>query len=364
MFAYPRISLFGLALLLAGGSLAQTPSDISVRFGGTAQFRAGYHHNDAQDQDRTGFGLRRIRFRTTVGVGPNWTFFGQAEGAAASVSLTDLRIGYRFSPNLIVWGGRFVMAQPASFAITLNYEIDAIDRSAGAVYWAGKTLGADGRDFGVEARYTQPTYEARLAVHNGDGSWDRNRGNFREEIAMGSPTGVERKALATSGSFTWKPANLQGFETGVYGSYNAAQSPLSNRNNTGRTYTSYSAHAYYGRQPGSQPVRVKADLLGIRYEALPAETNGEHGMGVHLFGAYAVENGIELYARAERLWTDVHRVSTDVTFVGMGVVVSPSARRGRPFSQERLTLGFTGRSVPGDTKLDAYGIMAQMQLNF
>lgn len=364
MLVLSRIPLFGLALLLAGGALAQAPSDITLRYGGTAQFRAGFHHNEGQDQDRFGFGLRRIRFRTTVGVGPNWTFFGQAEGAAASLSLTDLRIGYRFSPNLIVWGGRFVMSQPASFAITLNYEIDAIDRPATAVYWAGKTLGSDGRDFGVEARYTQPTYEARLAVHNGDGSWDRNRGNFREEVATGSPTGVERNAMAASGSFTWKPANLEGFETGLYGSYNAAQSPLSNRNNVGRTYTSYSAHAYYGRQPGSQPLRLKADVVGIRYEALPAETEGEHGIGAHLFGAYGVRRGLELYARAERLWTDVHRPSTDVTFLAAGFTLSPSARRGRPFSQERLTVGVTARTKPGETKVDAYGIMAQMQLNF
>jgi len=359
-----RISLSGITLLFAAGAFAQAPPDITVRYGGTAQFRAGFHHNDGQDQDRFGFGMRRIRFRTTVNVGPDWIFFGQAEGAAASVGLTDLRIGYKISPSLMIWGGRFVMAQPASFAITLNYEIDAIDRPASAVYWAGKTLGADGRDFGLEARFTQPTYLARFALHNGDGSWDRARGNFREEVAMGSPTGVERKALAASGSFTWKPAGLQAFETGVYGSWNAAKSPLSTRNNVGRTYTSYSAHAYYGALPGSQPLRLKADVVGTRFESLPGDHHGEHALGTHLFGAYAVQAGMELYVRVERLWTDVHRTQTDVSFLAAGVSISPSARRGRPFSQERLTLGFTGRTRPGQTSLDAYGIMAQMQLNF
>lgn len=361
--------LLTLPILSTSAQPAAEP-DLSLRVGGTAQVRASYAHEDLDARSRLGFGVRRLRLRLYAGVGSRFDVFVQGEGARADVSILDLRLTYRLSSRLQLRGGRMIMAQPAAFGLTLHYLIDALERSVIGGEWAKRTVGADGRDFGMEAIWTAPRWTARLALHNGDGDWDRVRGNFREDIGPGSATReTDRTGAAVSGALLIHP--LDGaVEIGTFVGVNHARGAATAHAGYGRAYTTAALHAYWGARPGSQPVRLKADVIGIWYETLDAAATDEAAhaetvVGAAMLGAARVHRGAEVFVRTEVLDTNTTDDAPACMFVSTGISVSPSALRGGAFERERLTLAWTGRFTDSDRHhLDAYGLALQAQVVF
>lgn len=358
--------LLSLTLPLSAQTTALSvgDADIAMRFGATAQIRGSYGHDDVNRLDRLGFGIRRLRLRLYTDIGPNVLLFTQAEGANNTLSILDFALGYRVNSHIQVRMGRMIMAQPAAFGLTIHYNIDSIDRPVIASDWAAHTIGADGRDFGLEARLTYSQIRARIAIHNGDGHWDRIRGNYREEITMGSPTSsLERTSIAVSGALAWHPVLMQGLEIGGFMSYNGARSPYTAYLEQGRTYVSYAAHLYWGALPGSQPIRIKADIIGIDYATV--EAFREQRRGASLFAAIRLTQASELFSRIEYLDPNRNTSSDACAFLVGGISFSPSAQRGLAYARERITLGYSSRYRDATSgSREVYGLVLQAQVMF
>ncbi|MEL7363119.1 MAG: hypothetical protein AAFN13_13680, partial [Bacteroidota bacterium] len=101
-----------------------------------------------------------------------------------------------------------------------------IERAAIAERWSRGTIGSRGRVFGLETRYQTDEVTVELLVHNGEGSFDRARSNFRESPSGSSVTrGVDETPLAVSTFAAYEPASLPGFEVGGYVGYNGSRNP-------------------------------------------------------------------------------------------------------------------------------------------
>jgi hypothetical protein len=376
-----RTALLIAALMLACIARAQDPTaslqfrladdDVTLRLGGTAQVRAAYarESNPIGDAvERVGFGVRRLRARAYVDIGPRVNLFIQGEGASSGATLLDLRATYKLSRTTSVRAGRFVLAQPASFGRTIHYHIDAVERPVAAREWASLTVGPDGRDFGVELYHKGPQVRARVALHNGDGSWDRATGNFREDVGVGSATREsDRSALAVSGSVSYRVPLLDGLDVGAYASLSGGNARTVFAR-TGRGYASYAAHVYWGRLPGSQPVRIKLDVVGIQYDelALGSRLVNDHFAGGALFGAVRLFGSAEVFARYDLVEAVGDTRSSDIhsTFYTVGGSFSASALAGRDYHRDRVTLGWTGRFDEDHDGLAVHGATLQAQLVF
>ena len=76
---------------------------------------------------------------------------------------------------------------------------------------------------------------------------------------------------------------------GGFAGYNAAGSDetvVTTTEDVRRAYGTASAHLYWGERPGSQPVRLKLDAVGIRYQEAADVT--QRSVGVSGFGAVRV----------------------------------------------------------------------------
>jgi hypothetical protein len=195
--------------------------------------------------------------------------------------------------------GRFVGAQPRGMALTLMFDIDAIDRPAIIEHWARSTYGADARDYGVELVHRRGDVELRGFLHSGD-----NSQNFRVGISEASPSGgPNRGAVATSAMVRVMPSAVPHAEFGAHAGYN----PTKSANALGRTYTDWSAYAYWGDKIGTQPTRLKFDAIGILYDdAGPVEQTTS---GFSLLAAQLIRPDTELFARVERLDTTFNEYS-------------------------------------------------------
>lgn len=342
--------------------VARTVSDdISLRIGGTIQPRMTLASDD--DTDRYGFGLRRMRMRLYTGIGDNLGIFLQMEGSGASATWLDVRGEYKVSPDLTIRAGRFVGAQPRAFARTSHSHIDAIDRPAISDLWARMTLGADGRDYGVEALWNTPGMELRAFVHNG-----YNQSNYRLGIGSPSPTAqVDTDGLAISGAATLWPSGRDQLELGLYGSINTAKNPNTNLAGVGRNYISYSAQAYWGPLPGDQPVRAKLDIIGISYQEV--KPLGQYNyLGASLFGGYLAMDHLELFAMGELWFNDGgDQDALSQVYGTLGGSWSLSALKGRPFVLNRIIVAYSLRTQPA-TSLSfddpAHVLMIQSQFYF
>jgi hypothetical protein len=362
---------FSLILLLAGAWLARAQDtsdakaarpDVKLAIGGTLQPRVSHGRLDlatpGTDRERTGFGIRRARLRVTATLAEHAGASFQLGAAGASVVLLDAELFFDVTDALRVRAGRFTVAQPRAFQPTSHTEIDLGARAAIARRWGNGTLGNSGRDFGVGAIYETDRLTGRVALHNGNGSWDRALGNVRPGI-VGDPTGGggDTRGGAASAYGAWRPAALSGLEVGGYAGYNAARNaatvaPEALRtgggrfDSTARSYASYAGHLYWGARPGSQPVRLKADLIGTRYETRSAGAGEipQHALGASLLGAVGLfDQSAELLARIERYDTATGRDGNATDYLSAGASLSLSALRGRPYEHQRLTVSYATR---------------------
>jgi hypothetical protein len=326
--------------------------DVSFRLGGTFQPRFTYDHfggleNADNGVEAAAFGVRRARLRLYGNIGEDIVVFLQMEGSGASAQLMDIRIAYRLYKEWFIRAGRFVGAQPRAFALTLHSSLDAIERPAIGEVWARGTLGADGRDYGVEMYYKSRKAEIRLYAHNG-----ANNDNFRPNTGGNRPAGDRGFKPAWSAYASYNPAILDGLEVGLFGGFN----PSANSNTAytpqsdGRKYSNYSAHIYWGANPGSQKVRLKADYVGIRYKSFVFTSfngNAEQPFkqtisGASLFASVMPSDVLEAFTRVEYIDFGHPDDSYD-TFLTLGATYSMSAARGKAFGNAKLTLAWSGR---------------------
>ncbi|GIV57292.1 MAG: hypothetical protein KatS3mg042_0205 [Rhodothermaceae bacterium] len=379
----PRLLLLFIAILFTRPAFLPVPvraqeappvraavGDARLSLGGLVQGRFSYGRTDpagAQDAtERVGFGLRRARLRALAEVGRTSAFV-QVDGAGGTVQLVDAYAGFRLGERVRLRVGRLAGAQPRSLILTSSTRIDAVDRAAIAERWGRQTLGGDGRDFGLELRYGGRHAELLAFVHNGDGNWSRLRGNVRQGPSENDATGgVSTSGLAVTLAAAWRPGAPDGLEVGGFAGFNGSRNPNTRRDDDarGRDYVTYGAHAYWGAEPGSRAVRLKADVLGIVYAAPTRFEARQHTFGAALLGALRLHRAAELFARAERFERDLDRPDTGDTYVTGGVSLSLSALQGRPYHRERLTLGYTAVLPDDDTAATHHLALLQLQIAF
>lgn len=335
-----------------------------LQFGGALQPRVSYGVADGGEAERVGFGVRRARVRAIA-------YFGSTYGARYDVDLAsgrlasiDLYAFYEPTPSLRFRAGYLPGAQPRAYVFTFMTRIDAVDRPVIADTWVANTIGARGRDFGVSARYSAGGVTAELFLHNGGGSFDRAEGDFRETV-LGFQDGPTLRDLAASAYVNLAPAAGPGFEIGGFAGYNGSRNPNTAPDglDLGRRYLSYSGHLYWGADPGSQPFRFKADVIGIRFESIRRDgvrRDAQHTIGGSALGAARVFGYGEVFARYERLYADLDDVEGD--YVTAGLSYSPSARRGGAYWRERVTLAYTN-ALP-DEGSTVHLVVLQLQFAF
>ncbi len=350
--------LFGMVLLLSASTAkahnkpsssdsVRAVSDLDIKISGTLQPRISYGMSHAATDttlERFGYGLRRARLRVTASIASNVGVHYDVDFSSGNLSSVDLYAFYRPNDNLRLRAGYLAGPQPRSYIPTSHTRIDAIDRAAIGELWSRRTIGSSGRDFGVEAQYKSSSARFRLFLHAGDGSFDRMRGNFRQSISSAKATGdVQQKHLALSLSGIATPATMPGLEFGAFASYNGSRNPntFARESELGRRYASFAGHIYYGADPGSRSMRLKAEALLINYEerrTAELTVDAQRVFGASLLGAIALADAAELFARYERFWDDIETAGNH--FLTGGLSFSPSAAKGHDFRQERLTLAY------------------------
>lgn len=352
-----RLLFFVLLAAPVSAQVALT-DDLRLDVSGGIQPRAslGVDDPDGLDATRYGAGLRRARvqgrllYRDLAGAEYD------VDAASGTVQSVDLFAFVNVSERVQARAGYFVVPQPRAFIGTPYVLIDAVDRAAIAERWGGGTVGGDGRDLGLGVTYASPGVTASAAVHNGAGTLARGAGNYREAPSSASVVnGPETRGLAVSTAAS--VALGRGLEAGAFAGANAAASPRMARLEAGRSYVTGGAHLYWGADPGSQPVRLKLDALGLRYGA-DAAGEAQEAAGVAVFGAVRVFEAGEAFARAERYWSDVGLEADD--YLTAGLSVSPSAARGGAYHRARLTLAYGYRG--GGPLPDAHLVALQGQL--
>lgn len=368
--------LLAVPLYAQDTPILPTGDDVAVRLGATLQGRFSAGHallgND-RDRTRLGFGLRRARLRMHADLFERVGLYLQLDGAGSAVDITDAHAFYRLSDGLQVRLGRVAPAQPRSFNLTSHKAIDAVDRAAIAELWGTNTIGSSGRDFGLDLEYATDRTAVIAGIYNGDGSWSRARGNYRESISGGAPTGgVDQTGLAFSLYGSHQIAALGGLEIGGHASYNASENPNTIGLDAGRSYASYSAHAYWGATPGSQPIRLKADVVGVVFEEVPSvsldgalDAGGrQQTLGASLLGAVRVHPSSELFVRAEQYTPNTHRSDLEASYVTTGISFSPSVLLGGPYSKVRLTAAYSGLFPGAEDRENQHLGVVQAQLVF
>ena len=370
--ALPLIAMM-LASILASSPPVRAQDgggDVAVSVGGLVQAETSYgwlapRESTIEARNRVGFGLRRARLRVNAALGPRAGAFFHVDGDNGTFGVLDVVAHYDVTPEVRLRIGRFAGAQPRAFIPTPVMAMDANERAAIALLWNGMTLGNKGRDFGIDVTYRASQAVASFFVHNGYGSFDRVRGNYQESL-VGDATGgseIEFSDLAYSFAAAVTPASLPGFEIGGFLGYNGSRNPNTAVQGRGRSYVSYSAHAYLGALPGSRPLRVKADVIGIMYEDIPIRSS-QHALGLSLLGAVAMNRASEVFGRLESFEPDLDLDGLRSVFLTAGINYSISRLRGRPFPQERLTLAY-GARIPESDDLPVQNLLIlQAQLNF
>ena len=362
-----RPALFSLATALTLALLAPAPRaqalqlgpDVSLLISGTVQPRLSYGYQDGDEPgERLGVGVRRARFQMRASyqdVGFEFDF----DGSSGDVRSVDLYGFYNASETVQVRAGLLPPAQPRAYVPTSHSRIDAIERAAIAERWSQGTIGSSGRDVGIDVEVEAGRTSAVLSLHSGTGSLARGLGNFRESITAGDVTrGRGETGAAVSAMVAHEPAGLPGVEVGAFVSANPVGNEDTEFQDMTRGYTSGGAHVYWGARPGSQPVRLKLDALGVRYE----EVDGfvQEAVGVSGLGAVRVLGHGEVFGRYEAFWPDLDGDAE--TFVTVGGSYSPSAAAGRAYRLVRFTLAYAYRDAIGEE--DAHLAVLQGQFAF
>lgn len=357
-----RRTLLFLALLtpilFSGPARAQVDPAFSLGTTFQGRFSYGWHEETAATdaQERLGFGIRRARLRGEAIFG-SLGAYGQVDAAGSSVTLLDAYLLYAPTGRLQLQLGRLIPAQPRALQFTSHTRMDSFERAAIALRWDDGTLGSSGRDFGLSLQYSAPRADLILSLHNGDGDWSSLRGNVRPGLAGDVTGGADNAGMAVSLYGAYQPAAFPGVEAGGFLGYNAAKNPSTEVSEgffagTPRTYTSYAGHLYWGAHPGSQPLRLKADLIGIRCETLtvpptvdlPPGTqimdDEQHVLGLSLLGAARFHRAGELFGRIERFDPNTDTDENATHYLTFGANFSLSALYGQPYRNQRLTLAY------------------------
>lgn len=352
------------ALLSSRSASAQSvaPGTVNFTLGGLVQAEAshGWVENGAA---RVGIGLRRVRLRASAQVGPKAGAFMHIDADPGTFLVLDAFVFYDVAPRVRMRLGRMASAQPRAFIFTPVMAMDATERAAIALLWNGSTLGNKGRDFGLDVRYQAERGEAILFLHNGDGTYDR--GNFQQSIVGNVTGGRERdlRDMAISGYAAYRPAAVSGLEVGGFAGYNGNGSPNTVPGGVQRPYFSYAAHAYWGAEPGSQPIRLKADLISVRHEERLGIA-AQQSLGLSGLAAVAVHRAGEVFGRVESYEPDRDASGAGSVFLTLGGSFSPSALRGLPYARERLTLGYSARLPEAEGAPSQHLIVLQAQIFF
>ncbi|MEZ4700529.1 MAG: hypothetical protein R2834_09380 [Rhodothermales bacterium] len=351
-----------LGCLLAG-ALCALPANaqkaVDLQWGMAIQPRFSYGLDAGDDTESAGFGIRRARLRTVMTYEQKAGLHFDADFAGGTAGVVDLFAFYRMSPNVRLRLGYLAGPQPRAYIPTGFPFIDGIDRAAIAERWAQSTIGGSGRDFGMEVQYDDRRTRLAAFVHNGDGNIAR--ANLRRGIAGLSATGgATTRGIAVSGSASHAIQGLAGLEVGGFAGYNASRNPntAATSGDPGRDYATYSAHVYWGAIPGSQPVRMKAEILGIQYAAAGGAPS-QQALGVAFTGAARLVEGSELVASYEQYAGDTDADSD--RYVLAGITFSPSARRGLAYGQERFTLAYLYGAPAGVSASAQHMVVLQFQ---
>ena len=336
--------VFLVLFLSSRVAMGQDDQYPKIDFWGAFQPRISYGslEDSTSTQNRAGFGIRRARIRSEVMLVEKLGVRYDADFASGTFQSVDLFAFYRFTDKVTVRIGIMPSAQPRAHIFTPIPLIDGIDRAVIAEQWAGATLGGGGRDFGIDVQYQTPEWTVVGFLHNGDGSFSRARGNFSQTISSQSATGgVDRSILATSFYVAHRVPSLKGVEVGGYLSQNASKNPnTAGDSGEGREYFSYAAHAYYGANPGSQPFRLKLDLIGISFQG----DEDQERLGFSALSAVRLNNYMELFARYENVQRDTRFDGSDV--ISGGLTFSLSKMNGGDFFSQRATLGYNMLESP------------------
>lgn len=327
---------------------AQSDNLQAIKFWGVFQPRLSYGSSDDSTgvTDRFGYGIRRARFRVEVALKNKLGVRYDGDFASGSFQSVDLFAFMNVSPAVTVRLGIMASAQPRAHIFTPIPVIDGFDRPVVAEQWAGSTIGGGGRDFGLDVQYRTSEWTLIGFLHNGDGSFSRSRGNFSQTISSESATGgIQRSVLAASAFLAHRFAAVPGLEVGGYVSSNPSKNPnTEDAFGQGRDYFSYAAHAYYGAEPGSQPFRLKLDLIGINYDGAVEQKH----LGVSMLGAVRLNAYAEVFARYENVQRDTRFAGND--FISAGATFSLSKLNGGSYANQRATLGYSMLESPSGNR--------------
>ena len=369
-----------LMILLAAGVLAglmfppvvlgQDSGSVDVNITGGIQPRltAGVRTQDnGEDVNYSSFGIRRGRLDINATIAGKYGINYDVDLSFGSAATVDIFLFYQPSDRFRVRFGYFNPPQPRAYITTSYVLIDGIDRASIAERWADNTHGLAARDFGIEAIFTNGETTLGFAILNGDGRIPA--ANSRQSVAR---TNDDLFSDLTSFAYNAYASHLltPGLEIGAYASYNGRRAPRTayqRQFNTGRTYVSWSTHAHWGSRPGSQPLRLKLDVIGTHFDSNSISNSSgfsnmeENIVGWSATGAIRIVQHGEFYARFE---SETNDMAPDHQFIESGVMYSLSARKGLPFHRHLVTLGYQGGYTGGPVSIDQHQVVLQTQIVF
>ena len=267
-------------------AIALSADDLTVNINGTIQSWASYEQN-AQDSTQMGFGIRRLRLRIKSSFGEKISAFAQVE--MTSPKLLDARISYQVLPQLQMRIGRFIGAGMRGAGLTLHSDLDIIERPVSAQEWAGRTVGSDYRDYGIEVIGTISDVTIRGWIHNGDGA----------KNIKSSQTG---RSLLKNGHFardimiTYQPEFIDYLEMGTHAGKGNNQFKYFERNSyVNRDIFHYSTYLYY--EP--RMFRFKTEYVSVTSQRDQIQTRDITFTGFYLFGGFKLLKNLELVSRFE-----------------------------------------------------------------
>lgn len=371
VFRAAGLSLILILLLYTEASGQESPGNqginsvqLKVTGGIQSRFSYGLEKQPEGDVERAGFGIRRGRIDATVTTGGGFGINYDADFARGTLNTVDIFGFYEPSNKLRIRFGLFAPAQPRAYILTSFVRLDGIERAAIADRWARSTAGASGRDFGIDATFNWNATILMLGLLNGDNSFAS--GDYWE-LVSGLSSNSERSltTLAYGAYINHQLMAIPGLEIGGYVSYNGSRNPNTRAvpDGPGRYFTSWSGHAYWGSAPGSQPVRLKLDMIGLNFEdvAGPVLTERRNTLAFAVTGAVRLTPFSEFYGRYEQQNVDDGPLNQ---FVSTGISYSLSARNGMSYEKQRITLGYQGGYSDFATATEQYVVVLQLQLVF
>jgi len=274
-------------LLASSFIIAQETPELNWKIGGTVQAMASYAQTNS-DTAQIGFGLRRVRLKTSFSYGKVSAFI---QYGAIADRILDARMTFKFSKVANVRVGRFVVAGVRAGGLTSHTKLDIVERPMSAQMWALNALGSgDYRDYGVAFMGNVGDFGYNLTLANGKGlnkikiegtTVGVGTGNILATHLKGG--GTLNQSVSISGLVNYKPKAVKGLEVGgYYGMGNAYF----------HDYSSYNAYVYW--EP--KPIRIKAEIISV------TDKNGTtdvSSLGYYIFGAYGFADNWEALARYE-----------------------------------------------------------------